>query len=258
MRPASCCNLENKELIEYSELQPQAASALDQRETEHAGRPENVDYERLARTAQPSACGLRIRPEAAGAGSPLRRGDCEDLRQGHRAVDRHPGLQDQGDMSCKGCRPGRCPEKEDHRPGRGCRIWWPPPSAAAGCRSAPDGVRPPSSLSGPPAWARPSWSRCWPPSCSTPLDPLIRLDMSEFMEKHAVSTHHRLALRAMWAMTRPDSSPKRCAASPIRWCCSTRSKRPIPMCSTSCCRSWTRAGSPMPTGGRCPLKTPSL
>ena len=33
---------------------------------------------------------------------------------------------------------------------------------------------------------------------------LIRLDMSEFMEKHAVSPHHRLP-RGMWAMTRRAS-----------------------------------------------------
>ena len=37
-------------------------------------------------------------------------------------------------------------------------IWWQQPSAAAGCRSAPDGVRLHSSLSDPPVWARPSLS----------------------------------------------------------------------------------------------------
>ena len=37
-------------------------------------------------------------------------------------------------------------------------------------------------------------------------------------------------LPAMWAMTRPVSSPRRSAASPTPWSSSMRSKRPTPMC----------------------------
>ena len=38
----------------------------------------------------------------------------------------------------------------------------------------------------PPAWARPSWSRCWQQDAVRHArDALIRLDMSEFMEKHS-------------------------------------------------------------------------
>jgi ATP-dependent Clp protease ATP-binding subunit ClpB len=39
----------------------------------------------------------------------------------------------------------------------------------------------------PPAWARPSSPRPWPPSCSTASEAMVRIDMSEYMEKHAVA-----------------------------------------------------------------------
>jgi hypothetical protein len=45
----------------------------------------------------------------------------------------------------------------------------------------------PSCSSAPPASARPSCARRWPNSCSTPTDAMVRIDMSEFMEKHSVS-----------------------------------------------------------------------
>ena len=60
-------------------------------------------------------------------------------------------------------------------------------------------------------------------------DALIRLDMSEFMEKHSVS---RLigSPPAMWAMTKRANLRKRSAGSPMLWCCSMRSKRRTRMC----------------------------
>ena len=48
-------------------------------------------------------------------------------------------------------------------------------------------------------------------------------------------------LRAMWGMRRADSSPRRCAASRTRWCCSTRLKKRTRTCSMSCSRCWTTA-----------------
>ena len=44
-----------------------------------------------------------------------------------------------------------------------------------------------SCSSGRPASARPSWRARWPSSCSTRQDAMVRIDMSEYMEKHAVS-----------------------------------------------------------------------
>ena len=51
-------------------------------------------------------------------------------------------------------------------------------------------------------------------------------------------------LRATSATTRAVSSPKRCGAARTRSSCSTRSRRRIPTCSTSCCRCSTTAASP--------------
>ncbi len=44
-----------------------------------------------------------------------------------------------------------------------------------------------SCSSGPPASARPSCARRWRNSCSTPKRRMVRIDMSEFMEKHSVA-----------------------------------------------------------------------
>jgi ATP-dependent Clp protease ATP-binding subunit ClpA len=65
--------------------------------------------------------------------------------------------------------------------------------------------------------------------------PLQRFDMSEYMERHSVS---RLigAPPAMSAMIRAACSPMPSTSSRIRCCCSTRSRRRIRTCSTSCCR----------------------
>src|SRR6185503_3646600 len=67
-------------------------------------------------------------------------------------------------------------------------------------------------------------------------DAMVRIDMSEYMEKHAVAR-----LRATSATRRAGSSPRRFAAGRTRSCSSTRSRRRIPMSSTCSCRSWTTA-----------------
>ena len=59
---------------------------------------------------------------------------------------------------------------------------------------------------------------------------MIRIDMSEYQEKHTVSRLDRRAARATSATRRPDSSPRPCAGVPTRWCSSTRSRRPTPRC----------------------------
>ena len=85
---------------------------------------------------------------------------------------------------------------------------------------------------------------------------MVRLDMSEYMEKHTVS---RLigAPRATWATRKAANSPKRCAAGPTAWCCSTKSKRPTRRSSTPCSRSWTTAASPTATAAPWTSGTPS-
>ncbi len=66
-------------------------------------------------------------------------------------------------------------------------------------------------------------------------DAMIRIDMSEYMEKHSVS---RLvgAPPATSATKRAASSPRRCAAAPTPSCCSMRSRRRTPTCGARCCR----------------------
>ena len=59
-------------------------------------------------------------------------------------------------------------------------------------------------------------------------DPLIRLDMSEYMEKYAVS--RMIGSPPGYRATRRQaSSPRSCAAARTVWCCLTRSKSAPPM-----------------------------
>ena len=65
---------------------------------------------------------------------------------------------------------------------------------------------------------------------------MVRIDMSEYMEKHAVARligapPGYVGLRRRRAVDRGGA-----AAGRMRWCCSTRSRRRIRMCSTCCCR----------------------
>ena len=71
---------------------------------------------------------------------------------------------------------------------------------------------------------------------------MVRLDMSEFMERHTVS---RLigAPPGYVGYEEGGRLTEAVRRRPIRSCCSTRSKRPIATCSTSCCRCSTTAGS---------------
>ena len=74
-------------------------------------------------------------------------------------------------------------------------------------------------------------------------DNMIRIDMSEYMEKHAVA---RLigAPPGYVGTTRAGNSPKRSAAGLTPWCFSTKSKRRTTMSSMCCFKSSTMAGSP--------------
>ena len=64
---------------------------------------------------------------------------------------------------------------------------------------------------------------------------LIRFDMSEYMEKHSVS---KLIGSPPGYVGHEEGGqlPRRSSGIPTPSCCSTRSRRPIPTSSTSCCR----------------------
>ena len=71
---------------------------------------------------------------------------------------------------------------------------------------------------------------------------MVRIDMSEYGEKHIGRPGWSARRPATSATTRAASSPRRCVAGPTPSCCSTRSRRRTPTCSTSCCRCSTTAG----------------
>ena len=69
-------------------------------------------------------------------------------------------------------------------------------------------------------------------------DALIKIDMSEFMERHNVSPPRRRASRLRRLRRGRPADRGRAAQELLAWCCSTRSRRRTPRSSTSCSRSW--------------------
>ena len=64
-----------------------------------------------------------------------------------------------------------------------------------------------------PVWAKRSCPKPWPTACSTDDEAMVRIDMSEYMEKHTVS---RLigAPPGYVGYEEGGNSPKRCGAGP--------------------------------------------
>jgi ATP-dependent Clp protease ATP-binding subunit ClpB len=91
------------------------------------------------------------------------------------------------------------------------------------------------------ASARRSSRSRWPNSCSTIRSAMVRIDMSEYMEKHSVA---RLigAPPGYVGYEEGGVLTEAVRRGPTRSCCSTRSRRRILTCSTSCCRCSTMAG----------------
>ena len=78
---------------------------------------------------------------------------------------------------------------------------------------------------------------------------MIRIDMSEYMEKHTVS---RLVGSPPGYVGHEEGGQ---LTEKVRR--KPRSKRPTPMCGTSCCRSWRTALSPTPRAAGWTSRTPS-
>jgi hypothetical protein len=80
-------------------------------------------------------------------------------------------------------------------------------------------------------------------------DNMVRLDMSEYQERHTVS---RLvgAPPGYVGYDEGGQLTEAVRRKPYSVVLSTRSKRPMPTCSTRCCRCPTTAGSPTPKGAR--------
>ena len=67
-------------------------------------------------------------------------------------------------------------------------------------------------------------------------DAMVRIDMSEYMEKHSVVAARRRAARLRRLRRGRPADRGRAPAPVLRACCSTRSRRPTPTSSTCCCR----------------------
>ena len=123
-----------------------------------------------------------------------------------------------------------------HRPGRGDRRGRHGAAPLArGPAATPTGRSARSCSSARPASARPSSRARSRSSCSTPS--------TRWSASTCPSTWRNTRCRgssarrpATWATKRAASSPRRCAAAPTPSCCSTRSRRHTPTCSTRCCR----------------------
>jgi ATP-dependent Clp protease ATP-binding subunit ClpC len=84
---------------------------------------------------------------------------------------------------------------------------------------------------------------------------MIRLDMSEYMEKHAVSK----LIGSPPGYVGYDEGGQLTQAGrtkPYSVILLDEIEKAIPMCSTYCCRFWKTAGLQTPRGGRSILKTP--
>ena len=71
---------------------------------------------------------------------------------------------------------------------------------------------------------------------------IVRIDMSEYQEKHTVSRLVGAPPGYVGYGKRAASLPRPCAGSLTRSCCSMRLRRAIRTCSTCCFRCWTMAG----------------
>ena len=181
-----------------SRSSPAAKAEIDQLRGEQAAAERNADFNRaaeikfgklpelqrkVAERAEAPRRGAERRRHAEGGGHP--RGD----RRGGLEVDRHPGLAahrgrgreaalawSSGWRSGSSARRRRCAAVSR---GGAARALGP-----AGSRTGPSAA---SSSSARPASGRPRRRARWPSSCSTTSRRWSGIDMSEYMEKHAVS-----------------------------------------------------------------------
>ena len=230
----------------------QAASATSSERLEQATRGARARRARGRPGSAPPSCATARSPSwrsalaeaeadartsRASAASSRRRSTAEDIAE---VVGRWTGIPVSAPARGRGREArahGGAPAPARHRPGRGGSRRR---RRAAPLARRPAGPRPARSArscsSARPASARPSWRARWPSSCSTRQDAMVRIDMSEYMEKHAVSPAGRRASRLR--RLRRGRPAHRGGAPPALHasCCSTRSRRRTRTSSTCCCR----------------------
>ena len=161
-------------------------------------------------------------------------------RRGHRRsrvqVDRRARLPADGRRGAKAHPPRGCAARPRRRPGRRRHRSSPTRSAAAApvCPT-PTGRSASFLFLGPTGVGKTELARALAEFLFDDERAMVRIDMSEYMEKHSVAGSSA-RLRVTSATTRAGSSPRPCGGVRTRSCCSTRSRRRIPTCSTCCCR----------------------
>ena len=154
------------------------------------GRAAELKYGQHPRAA--AAAGARRRPRWPPTTRRPTPAQGRGRRRRHRAhrglLDRHPRDPPDGGRAGQAASHGGAPARARGRPGRGHRgrVGRGP---ARACRpQGPAAAHRLVHLPGPDrAWARRSWRARWPSSCSTTRHAMTRIDMSEYMEKFAVS-----------------------------------------------------------------------
>ncbi len=137
-----------------------------------------------AREAAPGRAGGRAEGADAAAQQGHRGGD----RRGRLEVDRHPGLEDARGRTRQAAAHGRGAQQARGRPGRGGARPSPTRSAARAPGSPiRTGRTARSCSSAPPASARPSCRKALAEFLFDTEEAMVRIDMSEFMEKHSVA-----------------------------------------------------------------------
>ena len=183
----ACAALRNKKLEEYDETE--LALTKEKNGSRDLSSPiddSQIDYEELAKTHYRIATLEESLDKLKKRGRLCRRGGA-GRGQGHRAVDGHPGLPRPGERAEEAGEPGGRAEAAHHRPGRGGvrHLRGHPPQP--GCKSAP-GRHPASFIFvGPTGTGKTELVRVLSQELFDTPETLIRLDMSEFMEKHSVS-----------------------------------------------------------------------
>jgi ATP-dependent Clp protease ATP-binding subunit ClpC len=162
------------------------------RSEKNSGRPQSELRGSRAPARHREKTSARARRSQARMGANPRPSSMKWTIRSHRRRrvddDRHPREPHRSVRITEAAAHGRRTQGRNHRTGRSHRQVSPKPSAA----HAPDSRIPPdpsarSSSSAPPASARPNSPRCSRATSSIREDALVRIDMSEYMEKFSVS-----------------------------------------------------------------------
>ena len=217
-RPQREADLGRAAELQYGD-DPRARKQLDEAETRGRGRPSTGRAPRSSRTK--STPRTSPRSSASWTGIPV--------------------VAAAGGRDREARAPGGAPAPARDRPGRGGR------GRGRRVRRSRAGLQDPNRpigsflFLGPTGVGKTELARALAEFLFDDEDAMVRIDMSEYMEKHSVSPPDRRAsgLRRLRGGRPADRGGPPPAL--LAWSCSTRSRRPTRTCSTCCCRCSTTA-----------------